>query len=156
MSKYAQVKIKKVKRAQQVQSNAVYEDLVVANPHDLKRSLKLRFLVDTGASGTVIPLEIAEKLKLQCVGEGLVEVADGRRIKTGLAYLYIKFNSDHIFTLVSYDGCTIPLLGFDVMSVLGLQVDPSRKQVLKPVRRFSLSNFILRKAWVGVRRLKSG
>jgi hypothetical protein len=78
-------------------------------------------------------------------------LADGRRIRTGLAYLYIKMNTDHIFTLVSYDGCTMPLLGFDVMRVLGLQVYPSRKQLLKPVRRASLKHFILRAAWIGSR-----
>jgi predicted aspartyl protease len=88
------------------------------------------------------------------VGDGLVELADGRRIKTELAYLYLKINSDHVFTLASFDGCKTPLLGFDVMNLLGLQVDVSKKQLLKPVRRFSLVSFILRKGWVGVRRRK--
>jgi hypothetical protein len=59
-----------------------------------------------------------------------------------------------VFTLASYNGCKTPLLGFDVMHVLGLQVDANKKQLLKPVRRFSLVNFILRNTWTGIRRRK--
>lgn len=144
----------KQRELKSIQSNEFYQELIIANPQDLKKQMKVRFLVDTGASGTVIPLRIAEELDLQCVGEGLVELADGRQIKTGLAYLYLRINSDHVFTLASYDGCKTPLLGFDVMHVLGLQLDISKKQLLKPVRRFSLVNFILGKGWIETKRRK--
>jgi len=141
-------RVKMQRRNAHVQ-NAVYYDVVVANPRDLDKQMKLRFLVDTGASGTVIPRKVAEKLGLECIGEGLVELADGSQVKTKLAFLYLKLDGEHVFTLVSYDGCTIPLLGFDVMSVLGLQLDVGRKRFLKPIRRFSLLSFILKKGWVG-------
>jgi clan AA aspartic protease len=116
--------------------------------------MKVSFLVDTGASGTAIPRRVAEELGLQCVGEGVIEFADGRRVKTEIAYVYLKINSDHVFALVSYNGCKTPLLGFDVMHLLGLQLDTSKKQLLKPVRRFSLVNFILGKGWIGARKRK--
>jgi clan AA aspartic protease len=137
-----------------VRPNEFYEDVIVANPQDLNKQLRLRFLVDTGSSGTVIPRGVAEQLGLQCVGSGVVELADGSRIKTKIAYLYLKIDHEHVFTLASYDGCKTPLLGFDVMSVLGLQIDVNRKRILKPVRRFSLLNFILGKGWMGARRRK--
>jgi hypothetical protein len=96
-------------------------------------------------------------LDLECVGNGVVELADGSRLNTKLAYLYLKIDSEHIFTLASYDGCKTPLLGFDVMSVLGLQLDVARKRFLKPIRRVNLVSFILNKGWVGARRrLKRG
>jgi clan AA aspartic protease len=143
-----------VKRHSSERQNEFYENVVVANPRDLKKQVRLRFLVDTGSSGTVIPRRVAELLNLQCVGQGLVELADGSKIKTKIAYLYLQIDHEHVFTLASYDGCKTPLLGFDVMSVLGLQIDVNRKRILKPVRRFSLLNFILGKGWMGARRRK--
>lgn len=128
--------------------SALYQDLIIANPKNLKRQMKLRFLVDTGCSGSAIPEKVARALELECVGEGLVVLADGSQVHTKIAYLYIKINDEHVFTLVSYNGCDKPLLGFDVMSILGLQVDTGKKQLLKPLRRFTLRNFILGKGWI--------
>lgn len=139
----------RTKRRSAIMQDGVYQDVLIANPHDPARHMKVRFLVDTGSSGTVIPRKVAEFLKLDCVGEGLAELADGRQIKTNLAYLYLNISGEHVFTLVSYNGCKTPLLGFDVISVLGLQLDMGRKRFLKPVRRFNLISFILNKGWMG-------
>jgi clan AA aspartic protease len=139
----------KVQRRSAYVQSGVYQNVVVANPRDLDKQMRLRFLVDTGASGTVIPREVAEKLDLEIIGEGVVELADGSQMKTKLTFLYMKFGGEHLFTIASYNGCTTPLLGFDVMSVLGLQLDVARKRFLKPIRRFSLLSFILNKGWVG-------
>ena len=145
----------KVQRRSAVVQNAVYQDVLVANPRHLDKQVKVSFLVDTGASGTVITRKVAEMLDLDCIGEGLVQLADGSQVKTKLAYLYLKIDGEHVFTLVSFNGSITPLLGFDVMSVLGLQLDVGRKRFLKPVRRFSLISFILNKSWVGgIRRRK--
>jgi clan AA aspartic protease len=132
-----------------------YQEAIIANPKNIRKQLKLRFLVDTGSSGTVIPREVAEKLKLECVGEGLIELADGSKVKIKLAYIYMRINNEHVFTLCSYDGCAGALLGFDVMHVLGLQVDTEKKRLLKPVRLFSLKEFILRRGWISSRRPKN-
>jgi clan AA aspartic protease len=126
-----------------------YQEAVIANPKNLKKQLRIQFLVDTGSTGTVIPKEVAEQLKLECVGKGLVELADGSRVKTRLAYLYMRLNGEHVFTLCTYNGCTTALLGFDVMHVLGLHIDTEKKRFLKPIRLFSLKNFVLRKSWAG-------
>ena len=145
----------KINQRSSALQNGVYQDVVVANPRDLDKKVTLKFLVDTGSSGTVIPGKVAKLLNLECVGNGVVELADGSRLNTKLAYLYLKIDSEHIFTLASYDGCKTPLLGFDVMSVLGLQLDVARKRFLKPIRRVNLISFILNKAWVGgIRRRK--
>ncbi len=151
------VKLKNAKinqRSSSVLQAGVYQEVLVANPRDLDKKVMLKFLVDTGSSGTVIPRKIAETLDLECVGDGLVELADGSQLKTKLAYLYLQIDSDHIFTLASYDGCKTPLLGFDVMSVLGLQLDVGRKRFLKPIRRFNLISFVLNKRWESRRRRK--
>lgn len=151
----AKLKRARVNQRTSVLQAGVYQEVLVANPRDLDKQVKLRFLVDTGSSGTVIPRKVAELLDLECVGDGEVELADGSLLKTKLAYLYLKIDSDHIFTLASYDGCKTALLGFDVMSVLGLQLDVGKKRFLKPIRRFSLISFILNKGWESRRRKRA-
>ncbi|HML02906.1 MAG TPA: hypothetical protein VK487_05980, partial [Candidatus Bathyarchaeia archaeon] len=86
-----------------------------------------------------------------CVGKGVVQLADGSEVKIKFAYLYMKINGDHVFALCSYDGCPDPLLGFDVMHVLGLQVDTGKRQLLRPIRRFWLKSFTLNKTWISSR-----
>jgi len=129
-------------------NNELYQELIIANPKNLKKQMKVRFLVDTGASGSAIPAKIARALKLECVGQGSIILADGSIVETKVAYVYMKINSEHVFTLVSYDGCDKPLLGFDIMSVLGLQIDPAKKELLKPLRRFTLRNILFGKGWI--------
>jgi clan AA aspartic protease len=127
----------------------MYQDVIVANPKDVKKQIKLRFLVDTGCSGCAIPESLAKRLRLKAIGEGDVQLADGSIIKTKVAYLYMCIGGEHMFTLVTFNGCHQPLLGFDIMAMLQLQLDPHNKQVLKPIRRFKLLNFVLRKGWIG-------
>jgi predicted aspartyl protease len=93
-------------------------------------------------------MEVARCLKLECVGEGQVILANGNRIRAKIAYLYMKINDEHVFTLVSYDGCEKPLLGFDVMHLLGLQIDTGKKELLKPLRRRRFRNLIFSRSWI--------
>jgi len=134
------------------EKDEIWQDVIVANPKHLNNRVKLHFLVDTGSSGCAIPVEVAKKLKLECVGEGEIILANGTRIHAKIAYLYMKIDDEHVFTLVSYDGCEKALLGFDVMHLLGLQIDTGKKEVLKPMRRFSLRNLIFSKGWISSRR----
>jgi len=130
------------------EETAVYQDILVANPKNLKKQMRLRFLVDTGCSGSAIPEKVARELGLECIGVGDVVLADGTKIRTKIAYTYLRIDNEHVFTLVAYDGCDKPLLGFDVMSLLGLQVDTGKKQVFKPLRRFTLRSILFGKGWI--------
>lgn len=132
--------------------NQFYQEIIVANPKDLRKQLKLKFLVDTGSSGSAVPEKVARALGLECVGEGQVVLADGSRQRTKIAYMYMRVDDEHVFTLVAYNGCDTPLLGFDVMALLGLQVDPQKRRLLKPLRRFSFTNLLFGRKWVGAKR----
>jgi clan AA aspartic protease len=130
----------------------MYEDVIVANPKMLKKQLKLRFVVDTGCSGCAIPAKLAKKLGLKTIGKGNVQLADGSIVKVKLAYMYMRIGGEHVFTLVSFNGGEEPLLGFDVMSMLQLQLDPHSKKILKPLRRRKLLSFFLGTRWISNRR----
>jgi clan AA aspartic protease len=142
-------KIESLKKAEgQRREGAVYQDIWVANPGDMNKRMMLRFLVDTGCSGSAIPLNIAKQLGLQPIGEGYAVMADGQRIHTFIAYVYMRIDDEHVFTLVTYNGCDEPLLGVDIMGLLNLQVDVGNKKILKPMRRFTLRNILFGKGWI--------
>jgi clan AA aspartic protease len=134
----------------------MFQDVIVANPREMKKQFKLRFLVDTGCSGCAIPESLAKRLKLKAIGRGDVQLADGSIIKTKVAYIYMRIGGEHVFTLVTFNGCQQPLLGFDIMAMLQLQLDPHNKKILKPLRRFRLVNFILGKRWITGGKTKNG
>jgi predicted aspartyl protease len=138
----------RLKRQHKQGQAAVYQDVWVANPKDLKRRVKLRFLVDTGCSGSAIPEKLARMLGLECISEGYAVLADGSRIKAKIAYVYMRIDDEHVFTLVAYDGCDAPLLDVDIMGLLNLQVDVGSKKIFKPLRRFTLRNLLFGKGWI--------
>jgi clan AA aspartic protease len=147
----------RIEASKKEESNSeLYQDILIANPHDLKKQMKLRFLVDTGASGTAIPEKVARELGLECVGEGRVVLADGTRVHTKVAYVYMRVNDEHVFTLVAYNGCDFPLLGFDLMSLLSLQIDTEKKRLLKPLRRFKLKSLLFTKSWISRKHVHEG
>jgi len=120
-------------------------DAVIANPANLKKREDVRFVVDTGASMTAITAEMAERLRLKYVANAEVGLADGKVIRVRMGYVYLHINGEHVFTLVCCGGCDIPLLGFDVLSLLQLQLDVAAKKVLKPVRRFRILRIVWRR-----------
>lgn len=129
-------------------------DAVVANPKNLKKRVDLSFVVDTGAGMTAIPADVAKRLGLDYVATAEVALADATVIQVKLAYAYINIHGEHIFTLVGCGGCDQPLLGFDVMSLLQLELDIANKRCLRPVRRFKVLRIIWKKMlgeghWIG-------
>jgi clan AA aspartic protease len=123
-------------------------DAVIANPADPKKRCDIKFVVDTGAGMTAITAEVAKALGLKYVATAEVGLADGRVIKVNLAYAYLCIHGEHVFTLVGCGGCDVPLLGFDVMSLLQLQLDVANKKVLRPARRrFKILRIVWRKVW---------
>ena len=115
---------------------------VVANASNAELREAVSFLVDTGAGITVIPEEVAKKLKLRRLGEIDIVLADGSVIKAWLGYVYIYVAEEGILTLVTV-GTDEALLGVDVMGLLNLQVDLARKKLLKPVKTLKIKKMVL-------------
>lgn len=123
-------------------------DAVIANPADPRKRCDVRFVVDTGAGMTAITTSMARALDLKYVATAEVGLADGRVIKVNLAYAYLCIHGEHVFTLVGCGGCDVPLLGFDVMRLLQLQLDVANKRVLRPARRrFKILRIVWKRMW---------
>jgi clan AA aspartic protease len=127
----------------------------VANPLDHSLGEEVPFIIDTGATCIVIPMRLAQKLKLKSVGEGEGKLADGTRVPCDMAWLYINVDGEGLPTMALIMKDAEPLLGLDVMKMLQLQIDPVRERLLKPLKRFRLVKFFFKRGVIPSRTLSS-
>lgn len=86
---------------------------------------ELEALVDTGATFTKIPETVARGLELEAKYEKEVELADGRRVKRGLALAEVEIEEVKRPVLIAIGGeQEKPLIGYTTLEVLGFRVNP--------------------------------
>ena len=104
-----------------------------------KRSAHVDFLVDTGATFSVVPSDLAARLGLVTLRRrALVTLGDGRRkrVRLGTLHLRLAGREAPVTALVGPRGIE-PLLGSRTLEVLGLMVDPKAGR-LRPTRSHSV------------------
>ena len=121
----------------------VYVNVKVSNPNKPEKNVKREFLVDSGAAGCAIPASLAEKLGLE--GRGVVDVglADGRSIKAYATYVLLEVGRRKVYTWAIFGENFEPILGVDVMKILGFHIDVPAKNVLVPLRHFKVNSMIV-------------
>ena len=104
--------------------------LRVSSP-DGEQSLDLEAMVDTGASYTVLPSGLLERLGVEPKRKLTFELADGRRQVTdvGSALVTIDGASEVTPVVFGADG-TEALLGAVTLQALALVVDSSRERLV--------------------------
>ncbi len=102
-----------------------------------KREARVRALVDTGATFTVIPAGIARKIGLKPLAPIKVQLADGStgRMRSATAMIRVNGRRSPATVLISPSGEV--LLGAETLEVLGLSVDPKRRR-LKVAHPFAI------------------
>lgn len=96
----------------------------------------VRFLVDSGATYTVLPEEVWRKIGLTPMREHEFILADGTLIKRKVSECYISLPQGEGHTPVvlgEADDCA--LLGVVTLEILGLILDPF-KRTLRPMKMF--------------------
>ena len=89
------------------------------------------FLVDTGATDTVIPADELEKLGIKREGKRNYELADGTVVSYDVGYAFLAVNGEKVAANVVFgEENSEPLLGVTVLESAGFVVDPVR-QILK-------------------------
>lgn len=103
--------------------------LKVKNPTNPKKSIEEEFLVDSGASYTVLPHKYAEKLGVKPSFEQTFVLADGRTVKRSIGNALIEFQGREVASpVVLGEKQDSLLLGALTLEGLGLVLDPfSRK-----------------------------
>jgi len=120
----------------------------VWNPFKLDNVLDVELIVDTGATYTVLPTKMLEKLGVEVLRMARLRLADNRVIERPVGEIGIEIEKHRAgATPVVFGEEDVYLLGAVTMEQLGLAPDPIEKR-LKPVEALlmSFSSKILLKA----------
>jgi predicted aspartyl protease len=90
-----------------------------------------RILVDTGASFTVMPLDLAEKHFIETPFEVELKLGDGRIVKAKMFVAEVEIEGRRGPLRIMAFKDAMPVIGVDTLETLGLRVDPSTGKVEK-------------------------
>ena len=122
---------------------ATHVTVTIRNPADPDRSWEELFLVDTGATDSLVPRPHLESIGLKPKGQRVYELADGREIKMDITTADLEFMGEIVGgTILFGDANAEPLLGVTALESVGIEVDPSNQRLkrlpavrLKTLRR---------------------
>ena len=110
----------------------VIEKVKVTNFKDTSKSIEIEAVIDTGATMSVLPMDLIQKLGLEKIDEVNVRYADNtvkRREVYGWIILEIA-GRKAVFDVLAEDEGTQPLIGQIVLERLDLVIEPSRRKVI--------------------------
>ncbi len=124
---------------------ATHVTVTIRNPADPDRSWEELFLVDTGATDSLVPRPHLEAIGLKPKGQRVYELADGREIKMDITTADIEFMGEIVGgTILFGEANAEPLLGVTALESVGIEVDPSNQRLkrlpavrLKTLRRIN-------------------
>jgi len=90
-----------------------------------------KILVDTEASFTVMPLDIAEKYFIETPFEAELKLGDGRVVKAKMFVAEIEIEGRKGPLRIMAFKNAIPVIGVDTLETLGLKIDPSTGKIEK-------------------------
>jgi clan AA aspartic protease len=102
----------------------------------LKSGEKVKMLVDTGATLTMIPRDLAERLGVPTLKPRRVGLADGREIEAEAGLVSIEIDGREAPATVLVMGRE-PSLGVETLEILGLRVNPQTGE-LEPTRSYTI------------------
>lgn len=107
-------------------------DVEIANPADPLVTRSMEFLIDSGATYSVVPTEILEGLGIKPIGEQVFRLADGTKIarKKGVAVFKYKDDIGGADVIFGEEG-DYNLLGAFTLEALGLGLDPLKRELVK-------------------------
>ena len=111
---------------------ATHVTVTIRNPADLSKSWDGLFLVDTGATDSLVPRSCVEATGVAPEGQRVYETADGREIRLDFAIARIEFMGDVTAgrIVIGEDGAE-PLLGLTALESAGIEVDPVTRRLKK-------------------------
>ncbi|MXY81250.1 MAG: clan AA aspartic protease [Gemmatimonadetes bacterium] len=109
---------------------ATHVTVRITNPADSDRYWEGLFLVDTGATDSLVPRQHLEAIGLEPEGKRVYELADGSEIAVDVAVAKIEFMGEFVGgTVIFGDADAEPLLGVTVLESVGIEVDPVNQRL---------------------------
>ena len=110
---------------------ATHVTVTIRNPALLDNAWEGLFLVDTGATDSLVPRDRLESIGLRPKGQRVYELADGSEQKMDITTADIEFMGEIVGgTIVMGEPGTEPILGVTALESVGIEVDP-QNQTLK-------------------------
>ena len=102
----------------------------ITNPADPHRYWEGLFLVDPGATDSLVPRPHLEAIGLKPKGRRRYELADGRELTVDVTVAEIEFMGEVVGgTVVFGEAGAEPLLGLTALASVGIEVDPRSQQL---------------------------
>jgi clan AA aspartic protease len=99
-------------------------DAIIKNPFT-NRAVAVKALVDTGATLSVVPRKVADKLQLPVIGRRRVATAKGvAELDECIGVVEVMGRKAYTHILVS-DDIDVVLIGATTLETIGLEVDPA-------------------------------
>ena len=109
---------------------ATHVTVTIRNPAAPDRTWEGLFLVDTGATDSLVPRPHLEAIGLSPKGQRTYELADGREIKMDVTTGDIEFMGEIVGgTILFGEADTEPLLGVTALESVGIEVDPLNQRL---------------------------
>ena len=109
---------------------AVHVTVTIRNPAEPHRTWEGLFLVDTGATDSLVPGPHLEAIGLAPKGQRIYELADGREIKMDITTADIEFMGEIVGGTILFGEADVePLLGVPALESVGIEVDPSSQRL---------------------------
>ncbi len=109
---------------------ATHVTVRITNPADSDRYWEGLFLVDTGATDSLVPRPHLEAIGLEPEGKRVYELADGSEIAVDVAVAKIEFMGEFVGgTVIFGDANAEPLLGVTALESVGIEVDPVNQRL---------------------------
>ncbi len=109
---------------------ATYVTVRITNPADARKYWEGLFLVDTGATDTLVPRPHLEAIGLRPKGQRTYQLADGSDLVMDVTTADIGFMGEHVGGTVLFgEPGAEPLLGVTALESVGIEVDPLNQQL---------------------------
>ncbi len=110
---------------------ATHITVTIRNPADPDKFWEGLFLVDTGATDSLVPENCLASIGLRPKAQRTYELADGSEIKMDITTGDIEFMGEIVGgTIIFGEPGSEPILGVTALESVGIEVDP-RNQTLK-------------------------
>ncbi len=109
---------------------ATHVTVTIRNPAEPDRSWEGLFLVDTGATDSLVPRQHLEAIGLKPEGQRTCEPADGTELKLDITVGRIEFMGEFVGgTIIFGRADAEPLLGVTALESVGIEVDPLNQRL---------------------------
>ena len=104
--------------------------VTIRNPAQPDRCWEGLFLVDTGATDSLVPRRHLAAIGIEPEGQRACELADGTPVTMDVALARIEFMGEFVGGTVLFgDEDAEPLLGMTALGSVGIEVDPVNRQL---------------------------